>query len=135
MRSLFTTKFALKEPSDSDNAWTKKGLQDFLGDVVTSADPSDLCIIVDALDEGEQEEDVRQMISFLVDLSVRALEPDSLCQLRVCLSSRHYPHISIKKGLSLVVEEQPDEPSPSPAVRLLYVGPERYVGIVISRIA
>ena len=106
VRSLFTTKFALKEPGDSDDAWTKEELQDFLGDVVASAASSDLCMFIDALDEGEQEEDVRQMISFLVDLSERALERDSSCRLQICLSSRHYPHISIEKGLSLVVEEQ-----------------------------
>jgi len=107
MRPLFSTKFALKEPGELDDAWTEEELQDFLGDVVTSIEPSNLCIFIDALDEGEHQNDVRQMISFLVDLSERALEPDSSCKLRICLSSRHYPHISINKGLSLVVEEQP----------------------------
>ncbi|KAK5095734.1 hypothetical protein LTR70_003404 [Exophiala xenobiotica] len=107
MRPLFSTKFALKEPGELDDAWTKEELQDFLGDVVTSTEPSGLCIFIDALDEGEHEDDVRQMISFLVDLSERALEPESLCKLRICLSSRHYPQISINKELSLVVEEQP----------------------------
>ncbi|KAK5948500.1 hypothetical protein OHC33_010534 [Knufia fluminis] len=61
MHSLFTTKFALKEPGGSDNAWTKEELQDFLCDVVMSAEPLALCMFIDALDEGEQVEDVRQM--------------------------------------------------------------------------
>lgn len=107
LRSLFTTKFAFKDPEHSEDAWTKEELQDFLCDVVISVEPMSLCVFVDALDEGEEEDDVRQLISFLVDLSERALGPDSSCQLRICLSSRHYPHIGIKKGLSLVVEDQP----------------------------
>ena len=39
-------------------------------------------MLIDALNESEQEEDVRQMIRLLVDLSKQALEPDSICQLR-----------------------------------------------------
>ena len=108
MHALFETKFALKEPGELDNAWTKEELQDFLCDVVKSGLPSNLCIFIDALDEGEHEGDVREMISFLVDLSERAQGLESLCKLRICLSSRHYPHISINKGLSLVVEKQPE---------------------------
>ena len=108
LRSSFTTKFALKEPEQSEDAWTKAELQDFLCDIVTLAESSELCVFIDALDEGEQEDDVREMINFLVDLSERALLPDSSCQLRICLSSRHFPHISIKKGLAVVVEEQPE---------------------------
>lgn len=106
MRTLFTSKFALKDPDDSGDGWTRNELQDFLSDIVYSDETYSFYILVDALDEGEKQSDVREMINFLVDLSERALEPTSSLQLRVCLSSRHYPHISIKKGLSLVVEEQ-----------------------------
>lgn len=106
-RALFETKFSLKEPGDSYYAWTKEELQNFLYDVVKSGLPSDLCVFIDALDEGE-DDDVREMISFLVKLSKRAQGLESLCKLRICLSSRHYPHISINKGLSLVVEKQPE---------------------------
>ncbi|KAJ9650855.1 hypothetical protein H2198_009842, partial [Neophaeococcomyces mojaviensis] len=108
VKSLFVSKFALKEPRDSADAWTTDELQDFLSDVVASAEPYCLRIFIDALDEGEREDDVRQMISFLVDLSERALTLNPSFNLRICLSSRHYPHISIKKGLSLVVEKQPE---------------------------
>lgn len=108
LKLLFAAKFAYKQPGDSDDAWTKEELQDFLCDVVMSAEPLAIYVFIDALDEGEQEDEVRQMVNFLVDLSERALRPGSACSLRVCLSSRHYPHINIKKGLSLVVEEQPE---------------------------
>jgi len=56
---FFHRQFALKEPGDSDNTWSKKELRDFLYDFVTSANPSALCIFVDALDEGEQEDDIQ----------------------------------------------------------------------------
>lgn len=61
-----------------------------------------LNFFVDAL-EGD-EDDVRAMIAFLEDLSLTAAS--SGFDLRVCLSSRHYPHISIERGLMIVVEDQ-----------------------------
>ncbi|KAF3002348.1 hypothetical protein E8E14_007399 [Neopestalotiopsis sp. 37M] len=53
---------------------------------------------IDALDEcGERE--VREMISWLDALS---------CEypIHVCFASRHYPHIAIRKGLKLVLENE-----------------------------
>ncbi|KAJ9655410.1 hypothetical protein H2198_005714 [Neophaeococcomyces mojaviensis] len=44
------------------------------------------------------------MISFLDDLASHAA--DSNRNLRICLSSRHYPHISIPRGLSLTIEDE-----------------------------
>lgn len=57
---------------------------------------------------AEQEKDVRDMIQFLVQLSDRATGSNGSCKLHICLSSRHYPHITISRGLSLVVEDQPE---------------------------
>ena len=106
--TLFAEKFALKDSEQLGKEWTVEELQDFLFDAVESNEYFGLCLLVDALDEAEYEDDVRHMIRFLVQLSDRASGPNSSCNLRICFSSRHYPHITITKGLSLVVEDQPE---------------------------
>jgi len=54
---------------------------------------------VDALDECP-EDDVRDMISYFEQLG----ELEKAAEFRVCFSSRHYPEISIRTGLQLVLE-------------------------------
>jgi hypothetical protein len=56
---------------------------------------------VDALEECP-EDDVRDMISFFEELG--GLE--KAAEFRVCFSSRHYPEISIRTGLQLVLESE-----------------------------
>lgn len=56
---------------------------------------------VDALDECP-EAAVRDMISLFEEIG----EMDSTAEFRVCFSSRHYPEISIRTGLQLVLEEE-----------------------------
>jgi ankyrin repeat protein len=108
LRNLFAERFALKHSGPSDEEWTVEELQGFLHDAVASNEEFHLCLLVDALDEAEFEDDVRDMIGFFIQLSDEALAPHSSCKLQICLSSRHYPHITIQRGLSLVVEEQPE---------------------------
>ena len=109
LRTLFMERFTLKDPGQSGDNWTVEELQEFLYDIVESDESSGLCLFIDALDEAEFEDDVRQMISFLIQLSDRALALGGSCKIQICLSSRHYPHISIGRGLSLVVEDQPGQ--------------------------
>ncbi|KAF7513388.1 hypothetical protein GJ744_009809 [Endocarpon pusillum] len=106
LRTLFAEKFALKDPGQLGENWTIEELQEFLCDAIESNESFGLCLLIDALDEAEYEDDIRQMISFLIQLSDRALAFGSSCKLHICLSSRHYPHINIARGLSLVVEDQ-----------------------------
>ncbi|KAL6249525.1 hypothetical protein RBB50_003378 [Rhinocladiella similis] len=106
LRALFAEKFSFKEPGQLGENWTVEELQGFLFDSIESNESFGLCLLIDALDEAEYENDVREMISFLVHLSDRALQNGSSCKLRICLSSRHFPHITITKGLSIVVEDQ-----------------------------
>lgn len=106
LQSHFMVKFAHKDPEQPCDAWTKNELQDFLCDVVNFGEACSVYIFIDALDEGEEQRDVRDMINFLVDLSESALDPHSSLNLRICLSSRHYPHVSVKKSLLLSVEDQ-----------------------------
>ena len=102
IREAFLIKFSSKQRSITVEEWTTQELQDFLIEVLTIIGHP-LCVFVDALDEGK-EEDVRGLISFLEELAMHAEEAGT--KLRIGLSSRHYPHISVRRGLSLVVEDQ-----------------------------
>lgn len=94
--------FASKVQNQTRSLWHSPELQNFIIDAVQNIQ-SPLCIFIDALDEG-QENDIRQMINFLENLAGYA--GYSNATVRICLSSRHYPHITIKDGLSLEVEHQ-----------------------------
>ncbi|OAP58336.1 hypothetical protein AYL99_07426 [Fonsecaea erecta] len=102
-RGHFTEMFTAKDREGVIDDWTPAELQGFLNDVVENLENRSLNIFIDALDEGD-ENDVRLLIAFLEDLSVRAATSGT--SVRICLSSRHYPYISIRKGLSLVMEDQ-----------------------------
>jgi hypothetical protein len=58
-------------------------------------------MIIDAMDECE-EHDVEGLVRFIKKLSKRAYEAGA--KLNICLSSRHYPNISIKNCPEVVVE-------------------------------
>lgn len=95
--------------------WTAIELQNFLLDFIaprqfpnskhesTSNGCPPISLFVDALDEGDKD-DIRAMVDFLLSLAQRSFTSDTI--LRVCFSSRHYPHIAIGKGLSVVIEDQ-----------------------------
>ncbi len=65
--------------------------------------PRPLLLLIDALDECDELE-VQQVVSFLESLSINAVS--AKIPLTICLSSRHYPNIGMKKTLELIVEEQ-----------------------------
>ncbi|KAJ9219632.1 hypothetical protein DTO271D3_6675 [Paecilomyces variotii] len=85
--------------------WGLENTQSLLKDAIERLGQRSLICFVDALDECEEDQ-VRDMISFFEQLGEVALQ--SGCQLNVCLSSRHYPHISISAGIELVLEGQED---------------------------
>ncbi|KAI1158141.1 hypothetical protein F5B18DRAFT_665413 [Nemania serpens] len=60
-----------------------------------------LLLLVDALDECAEEE-VRDVVKFIETLSINAVH--SGVELRICLSSRHYPGISMKKNIEITLE-------------------------------
>jgi ankyrin repeat protein len=59
---------------------------------------------IDALDECAESQ-IRDMIAFFQHLEQQATLTG--VQLKILYSSRHYPHITIKRGRSFVLEEQP----------------------------
>jgi Ankyrin repeats (3 copies) len=104
-KPVFFDRFLSKERNGIVDEWTQEELQDFLIEVVKTIDAPPLKMFIDALDEGD-DNDVRKMINFLQELGRHS--ESSFMRPRICLSSRHYPHISIRNGLSLTVEHQPE---------------------------
>ena len=85
--------------------WQQSHLKNFILSVVRQRKSKPLLFLVDALDECE-DRDVRDVVGFLESLSISAVRAG--VTLRICLSSRHYPSVSMKKTLQLVVEMSDD---------------------------
>ncbi|KAI5364440.1 hypothetical protein J4E82_011451, partial [Alternaria postmessia] len=87
----------------ADYQWTRHSLEDQLQQAVLSLGDTPVICFIDALDECEQWQ-VRSMISFFENLGELAVSSGR--SFRVCLSSRHYPEVTIRRGISLVLEGQ-----------------------------
>lgn len=83
--------------------WSVESLKTLLQRAILSLGDSSVVCFIDALDECEERQ-IRDMISFLEDVGKTAVEAG--IRFRVCLSSRHYPRITFRKGLNLVLERQ-----------------------------
>ncbi|KAE8550581.1 hypothetical protein TMatcc_008625 [Talaromyces marneffei ATCC 18224] len=86
-----------------DTGWEPEMLKEIFSLVVDRLQNRRVVCFVDALDECP-EDDVRDMISLFEELSARENSYNFL----VCFSSRHYPEITIKTGLQLVLEKEQD---------------------------
>ncbi|KAL6886900.1 ankyrin repeat-containing domain protein [Trichoderma evansii] len=82
--------------------WRESDLKNFLLSEIQHYQSKPLIVLVDALDECEESR-VRDVVEFLEQLSIKAVSAG--VTLNICLSSRYYPRIGIKKHLELVVEE------------------------------
>lgn len=102
-RAPFTTRFASKVRNEHVEVWTEVELQNSLIQLVATPQAPYITIFIDALDE-DADDDTRQMVKFLEHLTNH---PDPAARhLRICLSSRHYPLISVAKYRSLTIENQ-----------------------------
>ncbi|KAK6526652.1 hypothetical protein TWF694_005233 [Orbilia ellipsospora] len=79
--------------------WSFGELTELLCELVTQT-CQPIFIFVDALDECDEEE-VRNVMTYLEDLSITTMA--SGISLNICLSSRHYPTITMRKHLELVM--------------------------------
>ncbi|KAI0156924.1 nacht and ankyrin domain-containing protein [Xylariaceae sp. FL1272] len=78
--------------------WTIESLKQTFQEALESVDDAiTIVCLIDALDECDEGQ-IRDMVSFLSDLGI------TQDRLRICFASRHYPHISIQTGLSLILE-------------------------------
>jgi ankyrin repeat protein len=57
---------------------------------------------VDALDEGEDEDQIRDMVAFFEELSEAAVSKD--IRLSIYFASRHYPHISVGRCEEIILD-------------------------------
>lgn len=83
--------------------WVMESLKELFEQAVQRLGQHRLICFIDALDECAEDE-IRDMISFLQTISADTTSTG--IEFYVCLSSRHYPHISIRKGITLVLEGQ-----------------------------
>lgn len=58
---------------------------------------------IDALDEGEDEDQVRDMVAFFEELSETAVSKD--IRLSIYFASRHYPHISVAHSEVIILDD------------------------------
>ncbi|KAI9150018.1 Trans-aconitate decarboxylase 1 [Paramyrothecium foliicola] len=83
--------------------WNVESLKEVFEKAVLQLEGASLSCFIDALDECDEDQ-IRDMVSFLEQLSQRT--SSARVKVRICFSSRHYPHISISTALELVLEGQ-----------------------------
>jgi len=98
------TRISKKKRDRKDfSEWPINEVQDAFLSAVQALQKRGLICFIDALDECAEKE-VRAMVEFLEELGKVAVSSGGF--LNICLSSRHYPHITIRKALELIVEGQ-----------------------------
>lgn len=83
-----------KSSLTADHHWNIDSLETLFRQAVGALGMRSVVCYVDALDEREEKQ-VRDMIQFLEGIGDFACTKN--IRFRVCLSSRHYPHITMKK--------------------------------------
>ena len=83
--------------------WDIKIIQSLFEHTIRRIGQHCLTCFIDALDECDEDQ-VREMVLFFEQLGQLAVS--SQLRLLVCFSSRHYPHITIEKGIQLILEGQ-----------------------------
>lgn len=103
LQSVFDSLGLSTSSASTDHRWSTESLKMLLEHAIQSLGESQVVCFIDALDECEETQ-IRDMISFFE--RVGELAASSGIRFQVCFSSRHYPHITIRKGLDLVLEGQ-----------------------------
>ncbi|KAH8889013.1 ankyrin [Thozetella sp. PMI_491] len=89
--------------NDGYYQWSVESLKSLFEQAVQSLGASPLICFIDALDECNETQ-IRDMVSFFKQLSQQTTSTG--IQFRICYASRHYPHITMGKGLSFILEGQ-----------------------------
>ncbi|KAK4182928.1 Pfs NACHT ankyrin domain-containing protein [Podospora australis] len=89
-----------------DVEWPRRLLQAILRGAISRLDKDrTLFLFVDALDEcADTEDEVAEMVEYFEEIGGDAVAAGK--QLRICISSRHYPQIDIEYGITLVLENE-----------------------------
>ena len=83
--------------------WEEDDLQSLFATAIQNLGQHRLTCFIDALDECEEGQ-IRDLVAFLEQLGQLAIS--SQINFHVCLSSRHYPYISIRNGIQMTLEGQ-----------------------------
>ncbi|KAM0457194.1 hypothetical protein ACHAPV_006834, partial [Trichoderma viride] len=86
-----------------DYSWNIQQLKSLFEEAIHSIKDDAVVCFIDALDECNEDE-IRDMVSFFQ--SVGEFTTSNDLKFLVCFSSRHYPHISKKNALHLILEGQ-----------------------------
>jgi hypothetical protein len=89
--------------SSGHHQWSVELLKDLFEQAIQILGQSSVVCFIDALDECDECQ-IRDMVTFFQHLG--ELTVSAGIRFQVCFSSRHYPHVTIRKGLSLVLEGQ-----------------------------
>ena len=83
--------------------WTVESLTLLLQEAMKKLGDRPLICFIDGLDECDEQQ-IRDMVSFFEVSSKLARSSGS--EFYICLASRHYPHITIEKGLEIILDTQ-----------------------------
>ena len=89
--------------SSSDHIWSIEPLKALFEKSILKLGRNAVACFIDALDECEEDQ-IRDMVVFFQHIGDLAMLKG--IQFQVFFSSRHYPHIAISQGLSLILEGQ-----------------------------
>ena len=103
LQKVFIPLAFAKQKTNEVSEWSVEELKTILSSAIGNLGQQHLVCFIDALDEC-QEDQVRDMVGFLEHLGQIAVS--SRIRLNIYLSSRHYPYISIEKGIELIMEGQ-----------------------------
>ncbi|KAF4205337.1 hypothetical protein CNMCM8927_006339 [Aspergillus lentulus] len=104
LQCIFDTPELRTWNSGGHRQWGVELLKDLCEQAILRLEQSSLMCFIDALDECAEHQ-VRDMMSFFEHVGELAV--DAGIRFRVLFSSRHYPYITIKRGMELILEGQP----------------------------
>lgn len=103
LQEIFETAVLSSKSITVHYPWNDESLQSLLEQAIRSLGRTRVICFIDALDECEEQQ-IRNMISFFERIG--QLTTLHNIHFQVCFSSRHYPEITLKQGLTLVLEGQ-----------------------------
>jgi ankyrin repeat protein len=103
LQRVFESLGLLVSDISAEYQWKIESLENLLEQVIQNLKGSSVFCFIDALDECDEQQ-IRDMVSFFERLG--ELSISSGAEFRVCFTSRHYPNITVEKGLDLVLEGQ-----------------------------
>ncbi|TGO49584.1 hypothetical protein BCON_0206g00190 [Botryotinia convoluta] len=103
LRKSFAEKKALTQ-LENDCVWTEGELKVWLFNAITwIAQSRPVTLFVDALDEAG-DDNARMLIDYFDDMKKRVSQDEDGGSLRICVSCRHYPNVTLSEGFEVNVE-------------------------------